>query len=182
LPSKALLAANLKLGYGLFLRLIPTYVFLSICKEGSIFQPGYEKGTTTLDKEKLNPQLIRLRTFQKLGFDPMNCPVRDVMDNISGKWSLLMMLELTGGPKRFGALRRNVPDISQRMLTQTLRDLQRDGYVHRTVYPTQPPSVEYRLTDLGESFMKPIEALVDWAEKNHERIRRSRAEFDQAAA
>jgi DNA-binding HxlR family transcriptional regulator len=135
-----------------------------------------------LDTEKLNPALIRLRAFQRLGFDPGDCPVRDVMDNISGKWSLLMMLELSGGPKRFGALRRNVPDVSQRMLTQTLRDLQRDGYVMRTVFPTQPPSVEYRLTDLGESFMKPIEALVDWAEENHARIRQSRAAFDGAAA
>jgi DNA-binding HxlR family transcriptional regulator len=135
-----------------------------------------------LDTDKLNPALIRLRSFQKLGFDPGNCPVRDVMDNISGKWSLLMMLELTAGPKRFGELRRKIPDISQRMLTQTLRDLQRDGYVLRTVFPTQPPSVEYRLTELGESFMKPIEALVDWAEENHDRIRQSRADFDGAAA
>lgn len=135
-----------------------------------------------MDIDKLNPALMRLRAFQKLGFDPADCPVRDVMDNISGKWSLLMMLELSAGPRRFGELRRKVPDISQRMLTQTLRDLQRDGYVMRTVFPTQPPSVEYRLTDLGESFMKPIAALVDWAEDNHDRIRRSRAEFDGAAA
>jgi len=134
-----------------------------------------------LDTEKLNPEMMRARLTERLGFDPADCPIRDVMDNISGKWSLLMMLELTAGPKRFGELRRKVPDISQRMLTQTLRDLQRDGYVMRTVYPTQPPSVEYRLTGLGESFMRPIEALVDWAEENHERIRRCRAEFDGAA-
>lgn len=135
-----------------------------------------------MDTDKLNPALIRYRAFQKLGFDPADCPIRDVMDNISGKWCLLMMLELTAGPKRFGELRRKVPDISQRMLTQTLRDLQRDGYVMRTVYPTQPPAVEYRLTDLGESFMMPIEALVDWAEENHDRIRKCRAEFDGAQA
>jgi DNA-binding HxlR family transcriptional regulator len=133
-----------------------------------------------LDTEKLNPEMMRSRLTERLGFDPANCPIRDVMDNISGKWSLLMMLELTAGPKRFGELRRKVPDISQRMLTQTLRDLQRDGYVMRTVYPTQPPSVEYRLTELGESFMRPIEALVDWAEENHARIRQCRADFDQA--
>jgi DNA-binding HxlR family transcriptional regulator len=135
-----------------------------------------------MDTQKLNPALIRLRAFQKLGLDPANCPVRDVMDNISGKWSLLMMLELTAGPKRFGALRRAVPDISQRMLTQTLRDLQRDGYVSRAVFPTQPPSVEYSLTEMGESFMKPIEALVDWAEENHDRIRQCRVTYDQAVA
>ena len=135
-----------------------------------------------MDTQTLNPDLIRLRTFQRLGFDPGNCPVRDVMDNISGKWSLLMMLELTAGAKRFSELRRKVPDISQRMLTQTLRDLQRDGYVMRTVFPTQPPSVEYCLTDLGESFMQPIAALIEWAEENHGRIRQCRAEFDGAAA
>lgn len=135
-----------------------------------------------MDVDKLNPARMRLRAFAKLDFDPGDCPIRDVMDNISGKWCLLMMLELTGGPKRFSELRRNVPDISQRMLTQTLRDLQRDGYIMRTVYPTQPPSVEYRLTELGISFMRPIEALVDWAEQNHDSIRRSRAEFDQSAA
>jgi DNA-binding HxlR family transcriptional regulator len=124
----------------------------------------------------------RLEAFEKMGFTPQNCPVRDVMDQISGKWCMLMMLELIDGPQRFGALRRRVPDISQRMLTQTLRDLQRDGYLSRTVYPTQPPSVEYALTDLGHSFMKPLVALVDWATQNHEAIRKSRDEFDNAAA
>ena len=68
------------------------------------------------------------------------------------------------------------------MLTQTLRDLQRDGYLSRTVYPTQPPSVEYALTDLGRSFMTPLVALVDWAAHNHAEIRRCRADFDGAAA
>ena len=124
----------------------------------------------------------RLEAFEKLGFTPQNCPVRDVMDHISGKWCMLMMLELIDGPLRFGALRRRVPDISQRMLTQTLRDLQRDGYLSRTVYPTQPPSVEYSLTDLGHSFMQPLVALVDWATQNHAAIRKSRAEFDGVAA
>ena len=122
--------------------------------------------------------ISRREAFEKYGFTPANCPVRDVMDHISGKWSILMMLELIDGPLRFGAIRRRVPDISQRMLTQTLRDLQRDGYVSRTVYPTQPPSVEYRLTELGESFTQPLVALVDWAAKNHDKIRRARAEFD----
>jgi DNA-binding HxlR family transcriptional regulator len=124
----------------------------------------------------------RVEAFEKYGFTVQNCPVRDVMDQISGKWSTLMMLELIDGPQRFGALRRRVPDISQRMLTQTLRDLQRDGYLSRTVYPTQPPSVEYALTDLGQSFMTPLVMLVDWAAKNHEQIRQCRLEFDGAAA
>jgi len=134
------------------------------------------------EMQKIGMPTSRREAIDKYGFTPQNCPVRDVMDHISGKWSILMMLELIDGPQRFGALRRRVPDISQRMLTQTLRDLQRDGYVSRTVYPTQPPAVEYSLTDLGRSFMEPLVALVDWSAQNHDRIRQCRTEFDQAAA
>jgi DNA-binding HxlR family transcriptional regulator len=120
--------------------------------------------------------------FRAQGFTLGNCPVRDVMDQVSGKWASLLLLELMDGPLRFGAIRRRVPDISQRMLTQTLRDLQRDGYVSRTVYPTQPPSVEYKLTELGQSFSAPLCALVEWAETNHHTIRRAREEFDGVEA
>ncbi len=73
------------------------------------------------------------------------------MQQIGGKWSTLMLEALSQRPYRFGELRRMIPDISQRMLTQTLRDLQRDGYIEREVFPTKPPSVEYRMTDLGRS-------------------------------
>ena len=111
-----------------------------------------------------------------------DCPVRDVLDSVGGKWTSLMILGLADGPRRFSQLRRFIPDISQRMLTQTLRDLQRDGYVSRTVYPTQPPSVEYKLTALGQSFSVPLCALVEWAEKNHQTIWRAREEFDGAVA
>ena len=106
-----------------------------------------------------------------------NCPVRDVMDNIGGKWNSLMILSLADGPLRFSQLRRLIPDISQRMLTQTLRDLQRDGYLRRTVYPTQPPSVEYGLTDLGRSFLDVLRVFVDWSLENHQAIRQARAEY-----
>ncbi|MGV3553187.1 winged helix-turn-helix transcriptional regulator [Rhizobium sp.] len=126
--------------------------------------------------------MSRISKFEEMGFSFSNCPVRDVMDQVSGKWASLLLLELIDEPLRFGAIRRRIPDISQRMLTQTLRDLQRDGYVSRTVYPTQPPSVEYKLTELGQSFSAPLCALVDWAEKNHERICRAREEFDGALA
>lgn len=134
------------------------------------------------EMQKIGTPKSRLEAFEKYGFTAANCPVRDVMDHISGKWCILMMLELIDGPQRFGELRRRVPDISQRMLTQTLRDLQRDGYVHRVVFPTQPPSVEYSLTELGHSFMKPLVALVEWSARHHEQIRKARAEFDGAAA
>ncbi len=89
------------------------------------------------------------------------------------------MMALAEQPYRFGALRRLVPDISQRMLTQTLHDLQRDGYVRREVFPTKPPSVEYSLTDLGRSMFEPLAALLQWAERNHVAVRAARADFDR---
>ncbi|TCL73795.1 helix-turn-helix domain-containing protein [Rhizobium sp. BK251] len=115
--------------------------------------------------------------ISKLDFS--NCPVRDVMQQIGGKWSTLLLEALSQQPYRFGALRRMVPDISQRMLTQTLRDLQRDGYIEREVFPTKPPSVEYRMTDLGRSLFEPLSRLLDWAEANHDAVRAARARFDQ---
>lgn len=108
------------------------------------------------------------------------CPIRNVVQNVFNKWSALLLMALAEQPYRFGELRRLVPDISQRMLTQTLRDLQRDGYVHREVYPTKPPSVEYSLTDFGRSMYGSIEHLFHWAENNHEQVRRARARFDVA--
>lgn len=113
--------------------------------------------------------------------DLTRCPVRDVLDRIGDKWSVLMLLVLSDGPLRFGALRRAVPDISQRMLTQTLRDLQRDGLVDRTVHPTVPPSVEYALTSLGRSLLGPLSGLVEWADGHHAEIRAARAVFDARA-
>ena len=107
-----------------------------------------------------------------------DCPVRDVLDSVGGKWTSLMILGLADGPRRFSQLRRFIPDISQRMLTQTLRDLQRDGYLTRTVYPTQPPSVEYALTPLGQSFLALLRSLVHWSTENHAAIRAARTAYD----
>jgi DNA-binding HxlR family transcriptional regulator len=114
-------------------------------------------------------------------FSGHDCPVRDVVDNIGGKWNTLMILALADGPMRFSALRRLIPDISQRMLTQTLRDLQRDGYIGRQVFPTQPPSVEYSLTPLGQSFLVLVKGLVHWSVEHHQAIRTARAAYDAAA-
>ena len=110
--------------------------------------------------------------------DPGNCPVRDVLDHLSGKWSTLLLLALAAGPRRFGALRRAVPQISKRMLTQTLRDLERDGFLTRHAFPTKLPSVEYRLSALGASFLVPLRALLAWVEKEHGQIRRARIRYD----
>ncbi len=112
------------------------------------------------------------------GDDPGNCPVRDVLDHLSGKWSTLLLLHLEEGPRRFGALRRGVPQISKRMLTQTLRDLERDGFLTRHAFPTRLPSVEYRLSVLGASFLGPLHGLLAWVEKQHGHIRRARTRYD----
>ena len=110
--------------------------------------------------------------------DPGNCPVRDVLDHLSGKWSTLLLLALAEEPRRFGALRRAVPQISKRMLTQTLRDLERDGFLTRQAFATKLPSVEYRLSALGASFLGPLRALLAWVEKEHGQIRRARTHYD----
>ena len=109
------------------------------------------------------------------------CPIRDVLDRIGDKWSVLIVVQLKNGPVRFGALRRQIGDISQRMLTETLRHLQRDGYISRHVYPTVPPSVEYALTDLGHSLLLPLDQLVEWSAQNHDVVKAARREFDQVA-
>lgn len=114
------------------------------------------------------------------GWDMGNCPVRNVIDRIAGKWSTLLLEALAIRPYRFGELRRLIPDISQRMLTQTLRDLQRDGYIEREVFPTKPPSVEYRMTDLGRSLFEPLSKVLRWAEANHEAVKEARTRFDKS--
>ncbi len=106
------------------------------------------------------------------------CPVRDVLDRIGEKWTLLILIALKDGPHRFSVLQRRVGDISKRMLTQTLRLLERDGLVSRKVYPTKPPSVEYALTDLGSSSLEPIAVLIQWAESRHDDIRDARIAYD----
>lgn len=109
------------------------------------------------------------------------CPVRDVLSRIGNKWSVLIVVLLRDGPMRFGELRRSVDGISQRMLTLTLRGLERDGLVSRTVTPTTPPQVHYELTTLGRSLLGPIMSLADWAEKNRPAIQSARERFDRRA-
>lgn len=99
-----------------------------------------------------------------------NCPIRDVLDRIADRWSLLVLTSLRDGTLRFSELRRAIGDISQRMLSLTVRRLEQDGFVSRTVHPTVPPSVEYSLTDLGRSVLEPVGALVEWAKAHQEAI------------
>ncbi len=110
------------------------------------------------------------------------CPaVREVLSRVGDKWSVLLIGQLGAGPRRFSDLRRGIEGISQRMLTLTLRGLERDGMVTRTVYPTQPPSVEYTLTTLGHTLLEPIRELATWAEGNRLAIQEARARFDAEA-
>ncbi|MDP9892619.1 DNA-binding HxlR family transcriptional regulator [Variovorax boronicumulans] len=110
------------------------------------------------------------------------CPTRQVLDCIADKWAALVVGLLIGGTRRFGELRREIQGVSQKMLTQTLRSLERDGIVRREVYATVPPKVEYSLTPLGESLAATLEELRLWAERNIEDVLRNRAAFDAAAA
>ncbi len=115
-------------------------------------------------------------------FDLSLCPVRGVLDRLGDKWSVLIVGTLATRPYRFSEIRRAIPDISKRMLTQTLRDLQRDGLVARAVFPTKPPGVEYRLTEMGETLCRPLAALLTWAVTNQTQIETARAAFKTAEA
>ncbi|MEQ1817532.1 MAG: helix-turn-helix domain-containing protein [Terricaulis sp.] len=112
--------------------------------------------------------------------NPGACPVRQVLDQVGDKWTTLIIMLLDESPARFNALRRAIPDISQRMLTQTLRNLQRDGLVSRQVFPTVPPAVEYSLTPLGRSLLGPINVLAQWAEQNMAEVMKAREAFSAA--
>ena len=112
---------------------------------------------------------------------PTDCrTVTEILSRVGDKWSVQVVVELGEGSRRFNELRRSVTGISQRMLTLTLRGLERDGLVTRTVYPTIPPRVDYQLTGLGCSLIKTVRALGDWAIQNRDEILAARRRFDAA--
>ncbi|MEV7727473.1 helix-turn-helix domain-containing protein [Streptomyces sp. NPDC087917] len=110
------------------------------------------------------------------------CEVRQILDRVADKWSLLVISYLERRSLRFSELRRMIEGISQRMLTVTLRQLERDGMVRRTVHPVVPPRVDYELTPLGESLHDTIQALVDWTEAHETQISSARTEYDNRLA
>jgi len=116
-------------------------------------------------------------------WDPREgCEVRQILDRVADKWSLLVVALLDRRTLRFTELRREIDGISQRMLTVTLRQLERDGLVRRTVYPVVPPRVDYELTPLGTTLLDTIQSLVTWTEAHQDEIAAARATYDSRAA
>lgn len=111
-----------------------------------------------------------------------SCPSREVLDRIGDRWTVLVVGSLSAGPMRFSELSRRIQGISQKMLTQTLRGLERDGLVTRTVHAEVPPRVEYALTDTGRTLIGPLAALDTWARTHMPGIRLARERYDGAAA
>jgi DNA-binding HxlR family transcriptional regulator len=109
------------------------------------------------------------------------CPSRAALDRIADKWTVLIVVALSDGPLRYGALRHRVEGVSEKMLTQTLRSLERDGLITRTVFPTSAPRVEYELTELGHSLQAPLNAIRDWAERYINHVEAARLSYDTAA-
>ena len=105
--------------------------------------------------------------------------MRLLLDRVGEKWSLLAVIVLRGQPRRFNQLRRELSGVSPRMLARTLRGLERDGLVSRSVYPTVPPQVDYALTGLGESLLQPVDALLQWASAHQPQMDQARSEFDE---
>ena len=106
--------------------------------------------------------------------------VNQILTRVGDKWTVLVVNYLGNKSMRFNELKRTINGISQKMLTSTLRSLERDGFVTRTVYPTIPPRVDYELTDLGRDLLVPVRALGDWAIRNEQRVAQARARFDAA--
>jgi DNA-binding HxlR family transcriptional regulator len=107
--------------------------------------------------------------------------ISEILSRIGDKWTVLVVSMLGNGPMRFNALRREIGGVSQRMLTLTLRGLERDGLVTRTVYPTVPPRVDYELTELGKTLLEPIVGVAAWARANRTKIAEARVVYDKSA-
>ncbi|RNL82537.1 winged helix-turn-helix transcriptional regulator [Halostreptopolyspora alba] len=107
-----------------------------------------------------------------------SCEIRDLLDRLADKWSLLVIELLGSGTRRFSELNRDIEEISQRMLTLTLRNLERDGLVSRTVHPVVPPRVDYALTALGESLLAAVHPLVSWTREHRDEIAAARERYD----
>ena len=109
-------------------------------------------------------------------------PVHEVLAQISGKWTILVVQYLANGPKRFSQIKRQIEGVSQKMLTATLRDLEKDGFVTRTITPTIPPRVDYELTEMGKELREPLRVIGSWAHANRHRVEAARERFAEREA
>lgn len=109
-------------------------------------------------------------------------PVHEVLAQISGKWTILVVRYLSAGPRRFSQIKRQIEGVSQKMLTATLRDLEKDGFVTRTVTPTIPPRVDYELTEMGKELQEPLRIIGNWAHANRHRVEEARERFAEREA
>jgi DNA-binding HxlR family transcriptional regulator len=127
----------------------------------------------------LKPEHIKVPVLPPRAHETSDCRgVASILARVGDKWSVFVIMLLGNGPRRFNEIKRMVGGISQRMLTLTLRGLERDGLVTRTVFPTIPPRVDYELTDLGRGLCQPVEALGKWASDHQTEIEAARAKFD----
>lgn len=127
--------------------------------------------------------MVDSRSSARDGMDSEACStISDMLARVGDKWSLLIVRTLGAGPLRFNELRRSIGEISQKMLSSTLKVLERDGLVSRTVTPSVPPQVEYALTDLGRELLGPVTELAEWTSANTPRILAARAEYDARSA
>lgn len=142
----------------------------------------------TIDKTRKKAHFLNPSTSMKPKHTPVTAPeghlpgdctaVSSVLSRVGDKWSVLVIMLLAGGPRRFNEIKRMIGGISQRMLTLTLRGLERDGLVTRTIFPTIPPRVDYELTELGQSLRKPVENLGNWVFNHLPQIHDARERFD----
>ena len=121
--------------------------------------------------QALSPQALSIDECQRVG---------QVLSRVGDKWTVLIINELGDGPRRFNELKRQIDGVSQRMLTLTLKNLERDGLVSRTVTPSVPPRVDYALTDLGRSMLQPVQALGQWAAAHIPQMDAARRRYDTA--
>lgn len=128
----------------------------------------------TPTRDECDPAYVAVRQWDSRE----DCEVRHILERLADKWSLLAIAILDSGPRRFSELRREIDGVSQRMLTLTLRHLERDGLVSRTVFATVPPQVEYALTDMGRSLHETVGVLVSWTVEHHHEIIEARDSFD----
>jgi DNA-binding HxlR family transcriptional regulator len=158
---------------------------LQTVQPGTRARPGHTEVTTITNAAppasaaKQRAAVAQAMTrVQEMWPEPSGCPVRDVLERVGDTWSLLIVVRLGVAPVRFRELLRQVGSISQRMLTVTLRALERDGLVLRRVIDESPPGVEYSLSELGVTLLPAIQQLADWALQNHAAIRDARSRFD----